>query len=155
MISVELCRFRPSPAAHVAVCCDAAPHQMRSRSDRVCEPGDDVQCPNDKKPIFFTSASTRAARAAFLAGEAPAVCYFRLAALPRSTNLPGALSPGWHNPDRLHRAHRALLQTAPASVPVNVDNFARAESGRMFAAILSGLARKFVGGWIQAVGSLR
>ena len=32
LISVELCRFRPSPAAHVAVCRDAAPHQMRSRS---------------------------------------------------------------------------------------------------------------------------
>ena len=79
----------------------------------MCEPGDGDQCPNDKKPIFFTSASTRAAQAAFPAGEAAAVCYFQLAApTPRP------------------------MVSVMTTVPVNVDNFARAESGRMFAAIL-------------------
>src|SRR5215471_5830941 len=41
-------------------CCNA------SDADRVCEPGDDDQYPNDRKPIFFTRASTQAGRAAFL-----------------------------------------------------------------------------------------
>ena len=52
-----------------------------SDADRVCEPGDADQCPKDRKPIFFASASTPDARAAFLPGEAPAVCCLLIAGL--------------------------------------------------------------------------
>ena len=59
---------------------------------RVCEPGDDDQCPNDKKPIFFTRASTRTVRAEFLAAEALVVCG------PRTTSSPLTLPPA---PERI------------------------------------------------------
>src|SRR5665647_3399287 len=35
-LSVELCRFMPSFAAHIAVAFEPAPHQMRSRSPGEC-----------------------------------------------------------------------------------------------------------------------
>src|SRR5882757_10781606 len=65
-------KYAPSAPSSSAATARSIDCSNASDADRVWEPGDDDQCPNDKKPIFFTSASTRAARAAFLAGEAPA-----------------------------------------------------------------------------------
>src|SRR6185437_6324006 len=75
-------KYAPSAPSSSAATARSIDCSSASDADRVCEPGDDDQCPNDRKPIFFTSASTRAARAAFLAGEAPAVFCLVLADLP-------------------------------------------------------------------------
>src|SRR5579864_5316248 len=75
-------KYAPSAPSSSAATAKSIDCSNASDADRVCEPGDDDQCPNDKKPIFFTSASTRTARAAFLAGQAPAVCCFLTAELP-------------------------------------------------------------------------
>ena len=65
-------KYAPSAPSSSAATASSIDCSSASDADRVCEPGDDDQCPNDRKPIFFTSASTRAARASFLADEAPA-----------------------------------------------------------------------------------
>ena len=67
-------KYAPSAPSSSAATASSIDCSSASDADRVCEPGDDDQCPNDRKPIFFTSASTRAARAPFLASEAPAAC---------------------------------------------------------------------------------
>src|ERR1700689_5327171 len=59
-------KYAPSAPSSSAATARSIDGSKASDPDRVCEPGDDDQCPNDKKPILFTSASTRAARAAFL-----------------------------------------------------------------------------------------
>src|SRR4249919_3028197 len=66
-------KYAPSAPSSSAATARSIDCSNASDADRVCEPGDDDQCPNDKKPIFFTSASTRTVRAAFLVGAAPAV----------------------------------------------------------------------------------
>src|SRR5258708_31547681 len=78
------CTRKYAPSAPISSAATARSIDCSSASDAdcVCEPGDDDQCPNDRKPIFFTSGSTRAAWAAFLAAEAPAVFCFVLADLP-------------------------------------------------------------------------
>src|SRR5271154_5454371 len=71
-------KYAPSAPSSSAATARSIDCSNASDADRVREPGDDDQCPNDRKPIFFTSASTRAARPAFLPaklrppGEAPA-----------------------------------------------------------------------------------
>src|ERR1700687_5700140 len=65
-------KYAPSAPNSSAATARSIDCSNASDADRVREPGDDDQCPNDRKPIFFTSASTRAAQAAFLPGEAPA-----------------------------------------------------------------------------------
>src|SRR6185437_13836243 len=69
-------KYAPSVPRSSAATARSIDCSNASDADRAREPGDDDQCPNDKKPIFCASASTRAARAAFLAGEPPAVCCF-------------------------------------------------------------------------------
>src|SRR5206468_11768119 len=68
-------KYAPSAPSSSAATARSIDCSNASDADRVREPGDDDQCPNDRKPIFFTSASTRATRAAFLAGQAPALCW--------------------------------------------------------------------------------
>src|SRR6185312_1128067 len=63
-------KYAPSAPSSSAATARSIDCSSASDADRVCEPGDDDQCPNDRKPIFFTSGSTRAARTAFLAIEA-------------------------------------------------------------------------------------
>src|SRR6202046_3194120 len=67
-------KYAPSAPSSSAATARSIDCSNASDADRVCEPGDGDPCPNDKKPIFFTSASTRTGRAEFLADEAPAVC---------------------------------------------------------------------------------
>src|ERR1700720_1332367 len=74
-------KYAPSAPSSSAATARSIDCSNASDADRVCEPGDDDQCPNDKKPIFFTSASTRTAGAAFLLGEAPAARCFLIADL--------------------------------------------------------------------------
>src|SRR5580704_12162599 len=64
-------KYAPSAPSSSAATARSIDCSNASDADRVCEPGDDDQCPNDRKPIFFTSASTRAAQAAFLPVEPP------------------------------------------------------------------------------------
>src|SRR5271169_6617211 len=66
-------KYAPSAPSSSAATARSIDCSNASDADRVSEPGDDDQCPNDKKPIFFTSASTRTAQTAFLPGQAPAV----------------------------------------------------------------------------------
>src|ERR1700734_2280831 len=66
-------KYAPSAPSSSAATARSIDCSNASDADRVCEPGDDDQCPNERKPIFFTSASTPAARAAFHPGEPPAV----------------------------------------------------------------------------------
>src|ERR1700685_476342 len=61
-------KYAPSAPSSSAATARSIDCSTPSEADRVCEPGDDDQCPNERKPIFFTSVSTRAARAAFLPG---------------------------------------------------------------------------------------
>src|ERR1700728_1906445 len=61
-------KYAPSAPSSSAATARSIDCSNASDADRVCEPGDADQCPNDRKPIFFTSVSTRAARAAFLSG---------------------------------------------------------------------------------------
>src|ERR1700736_2713875 len=75
-------KYAPSAPSSSAATARSIDCSNASDADRAREPGDDDQCPNDKKPIFFTSASTRPARAAFLAGEPPAVCWHLTASAP-------------------------------------------------------------------------
>src|SRR5579862_1133334 len=63
-------KYAPSAPNSSAATAKSIDCSSASDPDRVCEPGDDDQCPNDKKPIFFTRASTRTAQAAFLSGYA-------------------------------------------------------------------------------------
>src|SRR5215472_2645049 len=65
-------KYAPSAPSSSAATARSIDCSSASDADCVCEPGDGDQCPNDRNPIFFTSASTQPARAAFLAGEAPA-----------------------------------------------------------------------------------
>src|SRR6516165_6645411 len=60
-------KYAPSAPSSSAATARSIDCSNASDADCVREPGDDDQCPNDKKPIFFTRASTRATRAAFLA----------------------------------------------------------------------------------------
>src|ERR1700723_4134738 len=62
-------KYAPSAPSSSAATARSIDCSNASDPDRVCEPGDDDQCPNDKNPIFFTRASTRPAPAAFLAAE--------------------------------------------------------------------------------------
>src|SRR5579859_2405503 len=64
-------KYAPSAPSSSAATARSIDCSNASDADRVCEPGDDDQCPNDKKPILFTSASTRTAQAAFLTAERP------------------------------------------------------------------------------------
>src|SRR5215470_2654669 len=59
-------KYAPSAPSSSAATARSTDCSSASDADRVSEPGDDDQCPNDKKPILFTSASTRTAQAAFL-----------------------------------------------------------------------------------------
>ena len=59
-------KYAPSAPSSSAATARSIDCSNASDADRVCEPGDDDQCPNDRKPIFFTSASTPNARLAFL-----------------------------------------------------------------------------------------
>src|SRR5208282_5633414 len=62
-------KYAPSAPSSSAATARSIDCSSASDADRVREPADDDQCPNDKKPIFFTSASTRPAQAAFLPAE--------------------------------------------------------------------------------------
>src|SRR5580704_3351802 len=64
-------KYAPSAPSSSAATARSIDCSNASDADRVCEPGEDDQCPNDKKPMFFTCASTRAAGAAFHPGAAP------------------------------------------------------------------------------------
>src|SRR6185437_2569477 len=68
-------KYAPSAPSSSAATARSIDCSNASDADSVCEPDDDDQCPNDKKPIFFTSASTRTAWASFHAGQAPALCF--------------------------------------------------------------------------------
>src|SRR6185437_1841229 len=81
-------KYAPSAPSSSAATARSTDCSSASDADRTCEPGDADQCPNDKKPIFFTSASTRAARASFQAGEAPAACCLPIARLPGPERQP-------------------------------------------------------------------
>ncbi len=86
-------KYAPSAPSSSAVTARSIDWSNASDADRVREPGDGDQCPNDRKPIFFTSALTRSGRAAFLPGEAPAArCLMTPARPVRGMDLPGALS---------------------------------------------------------------
>src|SRR5271169_6880509 len=63
-------KYAPSAPSSSAATARSIDCSNASDADRVSEPGDDDQCPNDKKPIFFTSATTRTAQATFLQGLA-------------------------------------------------------------------------------------
>src|SRR5271167_4936712 len=78
-------KYAPSAPSSSAATARSIDCSNASDADRVCEPGDDDQCPNDRKPIFFTSASTRTARAAFLAREALLVCLGGPGMIPAGT----------------------------------------------------------------------
>src|ERR1700683_3110617 len=69
-------KYAPSAPSSSAATARSIDCSNASDPDRVCEPDDDDQCPNERKPIFFTSASTLAAQAAFLArqGGGEAAC---------------------------------------------------------------------------------
>src|SRR6266702_4514288 len=99
-------KYAPSAPSSSAATARSTDCSNASDADRVCEPGDGDQCPNDKKPIFFTSASTRAARSAFHAGEAPALCRFLIADLPGPkhglTRRPALAGPEPGPPAELH-----------------------------------------------------
>ncbi len=75
-------KYAPSAPSSSAATARSIDCSNASDADRVCEPGDDDQCPNDRKPIFFTSTSTPAAQAAFLADEVPALSCFLIPACP-------------------------------------------------------------------------
>src|SRR5580700_2391027 len=62
-------KYAPSAPSSSAATARSIDCSNASDADRVCEPGDDDQCPNDRKPIFFISASTRTAQMAFLAAH--------------------------------------------------------------------------------------
>ena len=51
-------KYAPSAPSSSAATARSIDCSNASDADRVCEPGDGDQCPNDKKPIFFTSATT-------------------------------------------------------------------------------------------------
>src|SRR5271170_7596743 len=89
-------KYAPSAPSSSAATARSIDCSNASDPDRVAEPGDGDQCPNDKKPIFFTSASTQAVPAAFRAREAPAVYCVLIA------NPPGPAHPvlyrGWPEP---------------------------------------------------------
>src|SRR5439155_5755769 len=84
-------KYAPSAPSSSAATARSIDCSNASEADRACEPGDDDQCPNDKKPIFFTSASTRAARTPFLAGQPPATC---CASAERRTRRPQVFEGG-------------------------------------------------------------
>src|SRR5581483_6177541 len=65
-------KYAPSAPSSSAATARSIDWSRASEADRACDPGDDDQCPNDRKPIFFTSASTPALGRAFLASRAPA-----------------------------------------------------------------------------------
>jgi hypothetical protein len=75
-------KYAPSAPSSSAATARSIDCSSASDADRTCEPGDADQCPNDKNPIFFTSASTRAARASFQAGDAPRRAGLPIARLP-------------------------------------------------------------------------
>src|SRR5215469_5606869 len=60
-------KYAPSAPSSSAATAKSIDCNSASDADLVCEPGDDDQCPNDKKPIFFTGAPTPTHWAAFLA----------------------------------------------------------------------------------------
>src|SRR5215470_1080484 len=64
-------KYAPSAPSSSAATARSIDCSSASDPDLVCEPGDDDQCPNDRKPIFFTRASTPAAQTAFLAIDNP------------------------------------------------------------------------------------
>src|SRR5580704_925149 len=74
-------KYAPSAPSSSAATARSIDCSNASDADCVCEPGDDDQCPNDRKPIFFTSASTPNARLAFLPAK-PAARGFLIAGLP-------------------------------------------------------------------------
>src|SRR5882724_10642483 len=65
-------KYAPSAPSSSAATARSTDCSSASDADCVSEPGEDDQCPNDRNPIFFTRASTRARRAAFLAAGARA-----------------------------------------------------------------------------------
>src|SRR5208282_786 len=102
-------KYAPSAPSSSAATARSIDCSNASDADRVCEPGDDDQCPNDKNPIFFTSAITRAARTAFLASKArggvvPPDCQ---PARPEAPADP-VLYPSWPEP----RSSRAEAQAS-------------------------------------------
>src|SRR5271166_757582 len=99
-------KYAPSAPSSSAATARSIDCSNASDADRVREPGDDDQCPNDRKPIFFTSASTRTARAAFLAGQAPAARCLLIADLtgPEHGLTPCSI-PAGQNLDRHPEPH--------------------------------------------------
>src|SRR5271154_3811664 len=94
-------KYAPSAPSSSAATARSIDCSNASDADRVCEPGDEDQCPNDKKPIFFTSASTRTARGEFRVGEGPAPYRFLIAGLPGPKHgLTQCPIPAGHNLDR-------------------------------------------------------
>src|SRR5271165_4460710 len=82
-------KYAPSAPSSSAATARSIDCSNASDADRVREPGDDDQCPNDRKPIFFTSASTPNARLAFLPGQArDARLPDRRPARPESADFP-------------------------------------------------------------------
>src|SRR5580658_2691396 len=58
-------KYAPSAPSSSAATASSIDCSSASDADLVCEPGDDDQCPNERKPIFFTRTGTRAAQATF------------------------------------------------------------------------------------------
>src|SRR5580693_8954282 len=100
-------KYAPSAPSSSAATARSIDCRSASDADRVFEPGDDDQCPNDRKPIFFTSASTRAARAAFLPREAPATrCFLK----PTWAYSSAPVTPGLHRSDRIRDESDCVLR---------------------------------------------
>src|SRR5271166_1262285 len=114
-------KYAPSAPSSSAATARSIDCSNASDADRVRELGDDDQCPNDRKPIFFTSASTPAARAAFLPGQAPAARCFLIAALTgpehglTRCSIPAGQNLDRHPEPHPRRLHGLRYLTASAS----------------------------------------
>src|ERR1700761_8135676 len=108
-------KYAPSAPSSSAATARSTDCSSASDADRTCEPGDDDQCPNERKPIFFTSASTLAAQAAFLARQAPdsRLLPDRRPARPEVRTYP-VPCPNWQEPE-LHprQLHGLQHSTVP------------------------------------------